>query len=420
MSSIFEYLFTFKVNIANFLPPNPKEYLELQKETFLLGYNKLPPVNHAPQLLIKDAQGNLHLKSALIEHPLNLEPFDEITELLPLMLDEIISIIIIIVGGLIVIAFITVFERKIMGIYQERKGPNYVGLWGSLQAVADGVKLVGKETERPATINLNLYYNAPVVTFMVSFLGWLVIPITGVEPLYDTTMPIIYTFAISTVGVYGIIMSGWSSHSKYAFLGSLRSAAQMISYEVCIGILIVIVALFSTSLEYVYITLVQKNCWFFVPLAPVVKMFFICVLAETNRPPFDLPEAEAELVSGYSTEYAALLFALFFIGEYGNIFFMCTLMTTLFFGGDLPGVVFGFNLSGLIFSLKVSFLVFLIIWSRVNLPRYRYDLLMNLCWKLFLPMTLGLILIYGAVVIYYLNNVADLSPIVIPPVNYKF
>merc|ERR1711998_193800 len=274
------------------------------------------------------------------------------------------------------------------GAIQRRRGPNVVGVFGLLQPLADGLKLLLKETIIPSNANTVLFILAPILTFLLSLMGWAVIPYGEGMVFADINVGILYLFAVSSLGVYGVIMSGWASNSKYAFLGALRSAAQMVSYEVSLGVVILTVLLCVGSLNLSDIVLAQKNVWFAVPLFPMFLMFFISALAETNRHPFDLPEAEAELVSGYNVEYSAMGFALFFLGEYANMLLMSSLSTVLFFGGWLP--VLNFFLSGPSwFAVKVSFFVIIFVWSRAALPRYRYDQLMSLGWKAFLPVSLG-------------------------------
>lgn len=293
---------------------------------------------------------------------------------------------------LIAVAYLTLMERKVIGSIQRRKGPNVVGVAGLLQPLADGLKLFLKETIIPSHANRILFLIAPALTFLLSLSSWAVIPFSENFVLSNINVGVLYVFAVSSLGVYGIIISGWSSNSKYAFLGSLRSAAQMISYEVSIGLIIISLLLCVGSLNLIDIVDAQKNSWFVFGLFPAFLMFFISALAETNRPPFDLPEAEAELVSGYNVEYSSMTFALFFLGEYSNIILMSSLTVIFFFGGWLPPFDFvGFYLiPGFFwFSIKVLFFLFVFIWVRASLPRYRYDQLMRLGWKVFLPISLG-------------------------------
>ena len=300
------------------------------------------------------------------------------------------KILLIILPVLIAVAFLTLFERKVMAAIQRRKGPNVVGIWGLLQPFADGLKLLIKETIIPSRANRILFIAAPIITLFLSLISWAIMPL-GLNIYYaDVNLGVLYVFAVSSLGVYGVIISGWSSNSKYAFLGALRSAAQMIAYEVSIGLIIIVIVLFTGSLNLTDIVLGQTSIWFVVPLFPSFLLFFISSLAETNRPPFDLPEAEAELVSGYNVEYSAMGFALFFLGENVNIVLMCGLNVVLFFGGWLP--LFGFLsfIPGYLwFSVKIVCLLFAFIWIRNTFPRYRYDQLMKLGWKIFLPLSLG-------------------------------
>jgi len=275
---------------------------------------------------------------------------------------------------------------------QRRLGPNKIGIFGLLQPFADAVKLIFKETIIPGLSNLVLFVLAPIFTFTLSWLSWSVIPLAYGVVLSDINLGLLFLFSISSLGVYGIIISGWSSNNKYAFLGSLRSAAQFVSYEVSIGISIMPVLICVGSLNLSSIVIFQDKLWFFLPLWPSLVLFFIAALAETNRVPFDLPEAESELVSGYNVEYAATTFVLFFLAEYSNILIMSSLITIFFFGGWLP--LFNFSFFFLIpgwfwISLKVCFVVFFFILIRATVPRYRYDQLMNIGWKVLLPVSLS-------------------------------
>lgn len=317
-----------------------------------------------------------------------------------LTLINIVKILFIIVPLLISVAYFTLAERKIMGSIQRRKGPNVIGWFGLLTPLADGLKLFSKETILPSNSDLIVFVIAPMTTFLLSLIGWAVIPFGEGIVGSDIQIGVLYLFGISSLGVYGIITSGWSSNSKYAFLGALRSAAQMVSYEVSIGFIIICVVLCVGSFNLTEIVIAQKNIWFCIPLFPVFIMFFISALAETNRHPFDLPEAEAELVSGYNVEYSAMGFALFFLGEYANMLLMSCLTTILFFGGWLPLFdIFPFNIipSFIWFGLKICFFVILFIWFRAILPRYRYDQLMTLGWKVFLPLSLSYLLFISSI-----------------------
>jgi NADH-quinone oxidoreductase subunit H len=320
------------------------------------------------------------------------------------ILISILKILVIIIPLLISVAYFTLAERKIMGSIQRRKGPHVIGWFGLLQPLADGLKLFAKETILPSNSDLIVFVYAPMITFILSLIGWAVIPFGEGSVGSDFQIGILYLFAISSLGVYGIITSGWSSNSKYAFLGALRSAAQMVSYEVSIGFIIICVVLIVGSFNITEIVLAQKSIWFCIPLFPVFVMFFISALAETNRHPFDLPEAEAELVSGYNVEYSAMGFALFFLGEYANMLLMSSLTTVLFFGGWLPLfdiAIFNWIPSFVWFGLKVCFFVVFFILFRAILPRYRYDQLMTLGWKVFLPFSLGYVLLTSAILVNF-------------------
>jgi NADH-quinone oxidoreductase subunit H len=310
------------------------------------------------------------------------------------------SVVLIIVPLLIGVAYFTLFERKVIASMQRRRGPNVVGFFGLLQPLADGLKLLLKETVLPSSANLFLFILAPILTFMLSLLGWAVIPFDLNMVFADIGIGLLYVFAVSSLGVYGILLSGWASNSKYAFLGSLRSAAQMVSYEVSIGFIIIGVVLCSGSLNLHHIVLSQQSVPFFIPLFPFFLMFFISALAETNRHPFDLPEAEAELVAGYFVEYSAMGFALFFLGESANILFMCALSSVLFLGGWFSPF-FSFLPGFFWFSLKLCFILFLFIWVRVAFPRYRYDQLMRLGWKIFLPLSLAFLLFVSGLLLFF-------------------
>jgi NADH-quinone oxidoreductase subunit H len=277
-----------------------------------------------------------------------------------------------------------------MGSIQRRRGPNVVGVYGILQPLADGLKLFIKETILPSSSNKFLFLLAPTLTFFLSLMGWGVIPYNSTGVLADINVGILYLFALSALSVYGIIMSGWSSNSKYAFLGALRSAAQMVSYEVSIGFLVMSVVLCAGSFNLTEVIEAQKGVWYIFPLFPMFLMFFVSALAETNRHPFDLPEAEAELVSGYNVEYSAMGFALFFLGEYANMLLMSAFTVILFLGGWLPPFQFlSFLPQSVWFGFKLCLFVIGFIWMRAALPRYRYDQLMYIGWKIFLPLSLG-------------------------------
>ena len=316
----------------------------------------------------------------------------------------ILKILIIIIPLLVSVAFFTLAERKIMGSIQRRRGPNVIGFLGLLQPLADGLKLFVKETILPSNANIVVFIFAPLLTFILSLIGWAVIPFTENAVLVDFNVGIIYIFSISSLNVFGIIMAGWSSNSKYPFLGSLRSAAQIISYEVSIGFIIANVALCTGSFNLSSIILAQKEIWFVVPLFPMFIIFLVSILAETNRHPFDLPEAEAELVSGYNVEYSAMTFALFFLAEYANMLFMSSFTAIIFLGGWLPlfNLPFINNIPGIFwFSFKLLLGVFFFIVMRAILPRFRYDQLMYLGWKCFIPLSIGYLLFTASLLISF-------------------
>ena len=310
----------------------------------------------------------------------------------------------IIVPLLIAVAYLTYFERKVIASMQLRKGPNVVGPFGLLQPLADGAKLFIKETILPSGANKILFAMAPMLTFILSLIAWAVIPFDAGMVLADINVGILYLFAISSLGVYGVIMAGWASNSKYAFLGALRSAAQMVSYEVSIGFVIITVLLCVGSLNLSAIVEAQKTVWFAIPLLPMFVIFFVSALAETNRAPFDLPEGESELVAGYFVEYSSMTFALFFLGEYANMILMSGMTAVLFLGGWLPPIdIAPFNwIPGPIwFFIKISLVLFCFLWVRATFPRYRYDQLMRLGWKVFLPLSLAWVVITAGVLIAF-------------------
>jgi len=314
------------------------------------------------------------------------------------------EIIAIIVPLLLAVAYLTYAERKVIGAMQLRKGPNVVGPFGLMQPIADGVKLLFKETILPAGANQVVFIAAPMLTFILALIGWAVIPFGEGIVLADINVGILYLFAVSSLGVYGVIMSGWASNSKYPFLGALRSAAQMVSYEVSMGFVIITVLLLVGSLRLTDIVLAQRELWFAVPLLPMFVVFFISVLAETNRSPFDLPEGESELVAGFFLEYSAFTFALFFLGEYANMILMSAMTTILFLGGWLPiADIAPFNwIPGPIwFAGKVAVVLFFFLWVRATFPRYRYDQLMRLGWKVFLPLSLFWVVLTAGVVVAF-------------------
>ncbi len=302
------------------------------------------------------------------------------------------QIVAIILPLLLAVAYLTFAERKVLAAMQLRRGPNVVGPFGLFQPIADGLKLLSKETILPAGANRAVFLMAPMLTFILALIGWAVIPFGEGIVLADINVGILYLFAISSLGVYGVIMAGWASNSKYAFLGALRSAAQMVSYEVSIGFVIITVLLCVGSLNLTDVVLAQRNLWFCIPLLPMFVIFFISGLAETNRLPFDLPEGESEIVAGFMVEYSSMSFALFFLGEYANMILVSAMTAILFLGGWLPPFdIAPFNwIPGPIwFALKIAFLLFCFLWVRATFPRYRYDQLMRLGWKVFLPISLA-------------------------------
>ena len=314
------------------------------------------------------------------------------------------QILAIIVPLLLSVAYLTYAERKVIAAMQLRKGPNVVGPFGLLQPIADGIKLLFKETILPAGANRVVFMAAPMLTFILALIGWAVIPFDDGWVLADINVGILYLFAISSLGVYGVIMAGWASNSKYAFLGALRSAAQMVSYEISMGFVIVTVLLCVGSLNLTDIVLAQQGLWFAVPLLPMFVIFFISTLAETNRSPFDLAEGESEIVAGFFLEYSSFPFALFFLGEYANMLLMGAMTTILFLGGWLPIVdVAPFNwIPGIFwFAGKVALLLFCFLWIRATFPRYRYDQLMRLGWKVFLPLSLFWVVLTAGVLIAF-------------------
>jgi NADH-quinone oxidoreductase subunit H len=319
------------------------------------------------------------------------------------IISNVVIFLLIAVPLLIGVAFLTLAERKVLAAMQRRKGPNVVGLVGLLQPLADGIKLLFKEVILPVTANRIMFAFAPILMFSLSLLNWMVIPFGETLVAADLHFSMLYIFALSSLGVYGIILAGWSSNSRYSFLGSLRSAAQMISYEVSIGLILISVLLLGGSLNFVEMVLFQEYIWLVYPLYPLFVMFFISALAETNRPPFDLPEAEAELVAGYNVEYSASAFALFFLGEYANIILMSSLTVILFFGGWLvPGILTGILPESFLLLIKISFIIFLFIWVRAAFPRYRYDQLMRLGWKILLPLSIGWVIFISSILVLFI------------------
>jgi len=300
------------------------------------------------------------------------------------------KILVLIVLLLIAVAYFTLAERKLLAVIQRRRGPNVVGVYGLLQPLSDGLKLLIKEIILPSNSNQSLFLIAPMLTFIISLLGWAVIPFDKYATLAELNLGILYILGVSSIGIYGIIISGWASNSKYAFLGALRSTAQMVSYEVSLGFIIIVLVICCESFNINQIIYFQQNIWFLIPFFPLFLIFFISGLAETNRHPFDLPEAEAELVSGYNVEYSAMTFALFSLGEYSNMLLMSSLNVILFFGGWLSPLAFLSVLPGSFwFGIKIILFVILYVLMRAILPRYRYDQLMYLGWKVFLPISVS-------------------------------
>ena len=325
-------------------------------------------------------------------------------EYLNLLLNETYKIVFILIPVLVSVALAVWLDRRIWGAVQKRKGPNVVGPFGLLQTVADALKYIFKEIIIPASSNKVIFILAPIVTMTLALVAWAVIPFDNGLVLANINVGILYLFAVSSLGVYGIIMGGWASNSKYPFLGAIRSAAQMVSYEVSIGIIIINVLLCVGSLNLTDIVNAQQSLWFVIPLFPMFVVFFISALAETNRPPFDLPEAEAELVSGYQTEYSGMMYAMFWLGEYANILLMCAIGSILFLGGWLPPFdIFPFNaLPGPLWMiLKILFLFFLFALVKAIVPRYRYDQLMRLGWKILLPFSLFYVVLTASYLFYF-------------------
>tara|TARA_B100000029_G_scaffold480606_1_gene528778 strand:+ start:1706 stop:2707 length:1002 start_codon:yes stop_codon:yes gene_type:complete len=328
-----------------------------------------------------------------------------VSQYIYLLFNEIYKILFLLIPLLVSVAMIVWLDRRVWAFVQKRRGPNVVGPFGLFQSLADALKYIFKEIIIPASANKIIFILAPIVTMTLALAAWAVIPFSENQVLANINVGILYLFAISSLGVYGIIMGGWASNSKYPFLGSIRSAAQMVSYEVSIGVIIINVLLCVGSLNLNDIVLAQKNIWFIIPLFPMFVIFFISALAETNRPPFDLPEAEAELVAGYQTEYSGMMYAMFWLGEYANILLMCAMGSILFLGGWLPLVEFyPFNLvpNAIWLIFKIIFLFILFSLVKAIVPRYRYDQLMKLGWKIFLPFSL-LWVVLTASYLYYFN-----------------
>ncbi len=325
-------------------------------------------------------------------------------EYLSVIFSEVYKILFLLVPVLVSVAMIVWLDRRIWAFVQKRQGPNVVGPFGLLQSLADALKYTFKEIIIPSSSNKVIFVLAPIITMTLALIAWAVIPFSETQVLANINVGILYLFAISSLGVYGIIMGGWASNSKYPFLGSIRSAAQMVSYEVSIGIIIINVLLCVGSLNLNDIVLAQENLWFVIPLFPMFVIYFISALAETNRPPFDLPEAEAELVAGYQTEYSGMMYAMFWLGEYANILLMCALGSILFLGGWLSPIdLYPFNLiPGAIWLIfKILFLFILFALVKAIVPRYRYDQLMRLGWKIFLPFSLIWVVLTASYLFYF-------------------
>ena len=326
------------------------------------------------------------------------------TEYLLILGQEIYKIIFLLVPILVSVAMIVWLDRRVWGLVQKRRGPNVVGPFGLFQTLADALKYIFKEIIIPASANKAVFIIAPIVTMTLALVAWAVIPMSEDLVLADINVGILYLFAVSSLGVYGIIMGGWASNSKYPFLGAIRSAAQMVSYEVSIGIIIINVLLCVGSLNLNDIVLAQKDLWYVIPLFPMFVIFFISALAETNRPPFDLPEAEAELVAGYQTEYSGMMYAMFWLGEYANILLMCAMGSILFLGGWLPILdIYPLNIipAPIWMITKILFLFLLFALIKAIVPRYRYDQLMRLGWKIFLPFSLIYLVLTASFLFYF-------------------
>ena len=325
-------------------------------------------------------------------------------EYLSILFDQVYKILFLLVPVLVSVAMVVWLDRRVWAFVQKRQGPNVVGPFGLLQTIADALKYIFKEIIIPSSSNKVIFILAPIVTMTLALIAWVVIPFSATQVLADINVGILYLFAVSSLGVYGIIMGGWASNSKYPFLGAIRSAAQMVSYEVSIGVIIINVLLCVGSLNLNDIVIAQQNLWFVVPLFPMFVIFFISALAETNRPPFDLPEAEAELVAGYQTEYSGMMYAMFWLGEYANILLMCAMGAILFLGGWLsPLEIYPFTLVPgpiwLVLKILLLFLLFALVKAIV--PRYRYDQLMKLGWKVFLPLSLIWVVLTASYLFYF-------------------
>jgi NADH-quinone oxidoreductase subunit H len=335
---------------------------------------------------------------------LNLQEQKVEVEYLNIIFQEIYKILFLLVPVLVSVAMIVWLDRRVWAFVQKRQGPNVVGPFGLLQSLADALKYIFKEIIIPSSSNKIIFILAPIVTMTLALISWAVIPFSATQVLADINVGILYLFAVSSLGVYGIIMGGWASNSKYPFLGAIRSAAQMVSYEVSIGVIIINVLLCVGSLNLNDIVIAQQNLWFIVPLFPMFVIFFISALAETNRPPFDLPEAEAELVAGYQTEYSGMMYAMFWLGEYANILLMCAMGSILFLGGWLSPInIYPFTLvpGAIWLILKILLLFILFALVKAIVPRYRYYQLMRLGWKVFLPLSLTWVVLTASYLFYF-------------------
>ena len=325
-------------------------------------------------------------------------------EYLSIFFDQVYKILFLLIPVLVSVAMVVWLDRRVWAFVQKRQGPNVVGPFGLLQTIADALKYIFKEIIIPSSSNKVIFILAPIVTMTLALIAWAVIPFSATQVLADINVGILYLFAVSSLGVYGIIMGGWASNSKYPFLGAIRSAAQMVSYEVSIGVIIINVLLCVGSLNLNDIVLAQQNLWFIIPLFPMFVIFFISALAETNRPPFDLPEAEAELVAGYQTEYSGMMYAMFWLGEYANILLMCAMGAILFLGGWMsPIEIYPFTLvpGAIWLILKILLLFILFALVKAIVPRYRYDQLMRLGWKVFLPLSLIWVVLTASYLFYF-------------------
>ena len=325
-------------------------------------------------------------------------------EYLNIVFQEVYKILFLLVPVLVSVAMIVWLDRRVWAFVQKRQGPNVVGPFGLLQSLADALKYIFKEIIIPSSSNKVIFILAPIVTMTLALIAWAVIPFSATQVLADINVGILYLFAVSSLGVYGIIMGGWASNSKYPFLGAIRSAAQMVSYEVSIGVIIINVLLCVGSLNLNDIVIAQQNMWFVIPLFPMFVIFFISALAETNRPPFDLPEAEAELVAGYQTEYSGMMYAMFWLGEYANILLMWAMGAILFLGGWMSPIdVYPFTLvpGAIWLILKILLLFILFALVKAIVPRYRYDQLMRLGWKVFLPLSLIWVVLTASYLFYF-------------------